>query len=110
LSDWPELHLPEFKMPPMPQMPKFQMPQMPNFQMPEIPEFKMPEFQMPEMPKMPEMPPQAASPGKGSHQRFGYYIVQGARGIDARFLELSPASAVSPIMTKFSQYTPHSTC
>jgi hypothetical protein len=23
---------------------------------------------------------------------------------------LSPASAVSPITTKFSQYTPHSTC
>jgi hypothetical protein len=36
--------------------------------------------------------------------------IQGARGIDARFLELLPASAVSPILTKFSQYTPHSTC
>ncbi len=32
--------------------------------------------------------------------------VQGARGIDARFLKLSPASAVSPILTKFSQYIP----
>ncbi len=28
----------------------------------------------------------------------------------ARFLKLSPASAVSPIITKFSQYSPHSTC
>ncbi len=72
MSDLPDLHLPEFKMPPMPQMPKFQMPQMPKFQMPEIPEFKMPEFHMPEMPKMPEMPPQAATGGKSSHQRFGY--------------------------------------
>jgi hypothetical protein len=36
--------------------------------------------------------------------------MQGARGIGARFLKLSPASTVSPIMTKFSQYTPHSTC
>ncbi len=36
--------------------------------------------------------------------------IQGASGIDARFLKLYPASAVSPIMTKFSQYTPHSTC
>jgi hypothetical protein len=36
--------------------------------------------------------------------------VQGASGIDARFFKLSPASAVSPIMTKFSQYTSHSTC
>ncbi len=36
--------------------------------------------------------------------------LQGASGIDARFLKLSPASAVSPIMTKCSQYTPHSTC
>jgi hypothetical protein len=36
--------------------------------------------------------------------------MQGASGIDARFLKLSPASAVSPIMTKISQYTPHSTC
>jgi hypothetical protein len=36
--------------------------------------------------------------------------LQGASGIDARFLKLSPASAVSAIMTKFSQYTPHSTC
>jgi hypothetical protein len=33
-------------------------------------------------------------------------LVQGARGIAARFLKLSPASAFSPIMTKFSQYTP----
>jgi hypothetical protein len=32
--------------------------------------------------------------------------IQGARGIDARFLKLSPASAVGPIPTKFSQYTP----
>jgi hypothetical protein len=38
------------------------------------------------------------------------YSIQGARGIDARFLKLSPASAISLIMTKFSQYTPHSTC
>jgi hypothetical protein len=37
-------------------------------------------------------------------------VIQGASGIDARFLKVSPASAVSPIMTKFSQYTPHSTC
>ena len=37
-------------------------------------------------------------------------LIQGASGIDARFLKLSPASAFSPIMTKFSQYTPHSTC
>jgi hypothetical protein len=36
--------------------------------------------------------------------------IQGARGIGARFLKLSPASAFSPIMTKFSQYTQHSTC
>jgi hypothetical protein len=36
--------------------------------------------------------------------------IQGASGIVARFLKLSPASAISPIMTKFSQYTPHSTC
>ncbi len=36
--------------------------------------------------------------------------IQGASGIDACFLKLSPASAISPIMTKFSQYTPHSTC
>ncbi len=36
--------------------------------------------------------------------------IQGARGICARFLILSPASAIRPIMTKFSQYTPHSTC
>jgi hypothetical protein len=39
-----------------------------------------------------------------------YRILQGARGIAARFLKWSPASTVSPIMTKFSQYTPHSTC
>ncbi len=39
-----------------------------------------------------------------------FISIQGARGIDARFLKLSPASAVSPILTKFSQYTPHSTC
>jgi hypothetical protein len=36
--------------------------------------------------------------------------IQGARGIAARFLKWSPASTVCPIMTKFSQYTPHSTC
>ncbi len=36
--------------------------------------------------------------------------IQGARGTGARFLKLSPASVVSPIMTKFSQYTPHFTC
>ncbi len=36
--------------------------------------------------------------------------IQGASGIDARFLKLSPASAFSPIMTKFSQYTPYFTC
>ncbi len=36
--------------------------------------------------------------------------IQGASGIDARFLKLSPALTVSPIMTKFSQYNPHSTC
>jgi hypothetical protein len=36
--------------------------------------------------------------------------VQGASGIAARFLNFSPASTVCPIMTKFSQYTPHSTC
>ncbi len=43
----------------------------------------------------------------------GYTVsgfVQGASGIDARFLKLSPALTVSPIMTKFSQYNPHSTC
>jgi hypothetical protein len=39
-----------------------------------------------------------------------YSTVQGARGIAARFLKWSPASTVSPIMTKFSQYTPHSSC
>ncbi len=37
---------------------------------------------------------------------IGYRDIQGASGIDARFLKLSPVSAVSPIMTKFSQYTP----
>ncbi len=37
------------------------------------------------------------------------FLLQGARGIDARFLKLSPASAVSPILTKCSQYTSHST-
>ncbi len=36
--------------------------------------------------------------------------IQGASVIDARFLKLSHASAISPIITKFSQYTPHSTC
>ncbi len=36
--------------------------------------------------------------------------IQGESGVAARFLKLPPASAVSPIMTKFSQYTPHSTC
>ncbi len=36
--------------------------------------------------------------------------IQGASGIDARFLKWSPASTVRAIMTKFSQYTPHSTC
>ncbi len=29
--------------------------------------------------------------------------LQGASGIDARFLKLSPALTISPIMTKFSQ-------
>jgi hypothetical protein len=33
--------------------------------------------------------------------------IQGASGIDARFLKLSPALTVSPIMTKFSQYNPY---
>ncbi len=33
-----------------------------------------------------------------------------SRGIGVRFLKLSLASAFSPIMTKFSQYTPQSTC
>ncbi len=32
-------------------------------------------------------------------------IIQGASGIDARFLKLSPASTVRAIMTKFSQYS-----
>ncbi len=36
-----------------------------------------------------------------------FFYIQGARGIVARFLKWSPASAVSPIMTKFSQYNPH---
>jgi hypothetical protein len=40
------------------------------------------------------------------HSTTLYTFIQGARGIVARFLKLSPASAVSPIMTKFSQYTP----
>ncbi len=40
---------------------------------------------------------------------YMYTSIQGARAIDARFLKLSPASAVSPILTKFSQYTPHYT-
>ncbi len=35
--------------------------------------------------------------------------IQGGRDIGARFLKLSPALAVSPILTKFSQYTPHFT-
>ncbi len=39
-----------------------------------------------------------------------FVLIQGASGIDARFLKLSPASTVRAIMTKFSQYTPHSTC
>jgi hypothetical protein len=34
------------------------------------------------------------------------YYIQSASGIDARFLKLSPASAVNPIMTKFSQLPP----
>jgi hypothetical protein len=37
-------------------------------------------------------------------------VIQGASGIDARFLKLSPALTISPIMTKFSQCNPHSTC
>ncbi len=37
-------------------------------------------------------------------------LLQGARGIAARFLKWFPASTVCPIMTKFSQYTPYSTC
>jgi hypothetical protein len=36
--------------------------------------------------------------------------LQGARDIGARFPKLFPASAVSPIMTKFSHNNPHSTC
>ncbi len=36
--------------------------------------------------------------------------IQGASGIVARFLKCPPASAVSPIMTKFSHYNPHSIC
>jgi hypothetical protein len=47
--------------------------------------------------------------GEFMHITFYILYVQGASGIDARFLKLSPASAVSPIMTKFSQYNPHST-
>jgi hypothetical protein len=47
--------------------------------------------------------------GRGGRD-WGTVQVQGARGIAARFLKWSPASTVSPIMTKFSQYTPHSTC
>ncbi len=39
-----------------------------------------------------------------------YRILQGASGIVARFLKLSPGLTISPIMTKFSQYNPHSTC
>ena len=47
----------------------------------------------------------------GRGQVFVHILhIQGARGIAARFLKWSPASTVSPIMTKFSQYTPHSTC
>ncbi len=52
-------------------------------------------------------------PGKdfvSSTLDFFLLHVQGARGIVARFLKCPPASAVSPIMTKFSQYNPHSTC
>jgi hypothetical protein len=54
-------------------------------------------------------------PGSGSgsiSQRYGTLKsnIQGASGIDARFFKLSPASTVSPIMAKFSQYTLHSTC
>ncbi len=33
------------------------------------------------------------------------HTIQGARGIVARFVKWSPASAVSPIMIKFSQYS-----
>ncbi len=40
---------------------------------------------------------------------FAFSTVQDASGIDARFLKLSPALTVSPIMTKFSQYNPYST-
>ncbi len=39
-----------------------------------------------------------------------YLLIQGARGIGARFLKLSPASAISPILTKFWQHTSYSTC
>jgi hypothetical protein len=40
----------------------------------------------------------------------GHVYIQGARGIAAQFIKWSPASTVSQIMTKFSQYTPHSSC
>jgi hypothetical protein len=39
-----------------------------------------------------------------NHKVIASTSVQGASGIDDRFLKLSPASAVSPIMTKFSVY------
>jgi hypothetical protein len=41
--------------------------------------------------------------------QFPSIVVQGASGIDARFLKWSPALTVCPIMAKFSQYNPHST-
>ncbi len=44
-----------------------------------------------------------------SHLVEDQVYILGASGIGARFLKLSPASAVCPILTKFSQYTPHST-
>ncbi len=44
-------------------------------------------------------------------ERYTYYLgIQGASGIVSRFLKWSPASSVSPIMTKFSQYHPHFSC
>jgi hypothetical protein len=41
--------------------------------------------------------------------RVNTKYIQGARGIGARFLKWSPASAFSPTMTKFLQYTPQPT-
>jgi hypothetical protein len=43
---------------------------------------------------------------KSKNQPFSPADIQGVRGIGARFLKLSHASAVSPILTIFSQYTP----